>query len=127
MKNFVLIYDLKEEEAQDQFRKEFVKKYPHFETEYNNNMIYYGFSAREVPEVQDNLHEILQKLKIGQDDYIAVFYKRKEEPDVLKREMIIGSSSLIETKTNKIPAEVFNGTINDLLAVKFDKVKSMQG
>ena len=126
MKNYVLIYNLENEDAQKVFREEFVKRYPHFQTEYNNNIIYYGFAARELPEVHDNLHDILQRLQIGQNDYVAIFYKRKDEPDVLKREMMLGSASLIESKTDKIPAEVFEGTVNRLLSLNFVKLKSMQ-
>jgi hypothetical protein len=127
MKNYVLIYAIENEEAQEIFRREFVKRYPHFQTEYNNNVIYYGFSARELPEVHDNLHDILQRLSIGQNDYVAVYYTKKGDDDVLMREMMLGSASLVETKIGKIPADVFEDTVNKLLSINFNKLKSMQG
>jgi hypothetical protein len=76
---------------------------------------YFAFAAKELTAVQDTLQDIMDHLKLTDDDYIALYYTREEEPDEIKRLMIFGKSYQSEKDLSRLNED----TIAELLEFNF--------
>jgi len=123
MNNFVMIYHLEDENANDLFMGKIIKKYPHYQAQKHEHLLYICFEEKNIAKVNDEIHYMLQKLNINQSDYVAIYYRREENDDI-KQYMVLGSDSLIEGQTNKISGDMHTRTIDELLGVNFMKIKS---
>ena len=114
-----MIYNIADNTSSEEFLISFNKKFPRNTADEVNGITYYGFTAKTLPAVQDTLYDTLQNLNIGRADYVAVYYSRTEEPDVIKRQMIMGSDDLANNAEARISTTLLENTLQDLLSHNF--------
>lgn len=89
-----------------------------------DSLQYFGFAGREQPEVVDKLNTILNRFGIGTKDFVALFYARKEDPDTIKRLMLIGHDNLVETKVKNVSTDAHRNSLTKLLTFNYANEKS---
>lgn len=123
MENYVLFYHFDSKEAMGNFKKEIVKAFPLNMEESTEPVTYFAFAARELPAIQDKVNTIIDIMSVGDEDFVALYYMKEEDPDVIKRLMLLGPSGYIENeleKRNLVP-KVHVQTLTALL--KYDFIK----
>lgn len=124
MKNYVLMYNLADENSEKLLQKELQNKFPRNNTFMEAGLRYFSFAARELPGVQDDIQVIMDRLNLTEPDYIALFYIREEEPDNINRVMIFGTSNQIDTVLKKVSNTIHTNVLTDLMEIDFVKMKS---
>jgi hypothetical protein len=119
MKNYVIIYAISDQNSMQLFLENLKRKFSRNKIQEGNNRLYFGFAERDLPGVKGVLQESMDMLVLDEDDYIALYYTREEEPDEINRLMIFGTSQNVETDLKKIPINVHENTLTDLLEFDF--------
>lgn len=123
MTNYIIISHLTSRDDAALFDKEIKSRFPRHKEENTDEIRYFGFAARNRADVEDQLQEILHNIGIGNEDYVALYYAKEENPDKITRVMVLGHDELIETDIQKIKPEDHVDTLSRLL--NFDFVKAM--
>jgi len=118
------MYNLGDENSEKLLQKELQNKFPRNNTFIEAGLRYFSFAARELPGVQDDLQVIMDRLTLSEPDYIALFYTREEEPDIINRLMIFGTSNQIDTVLKKVSNTIHTNVLSDLMEIDFVKMKS---
>jgi len=119
MKSYVIIYNISDQGSEQLFLEDLKRKFPRNKIQQENNKRYFCFAERELPGVQDALQESMDNLNLDEDDYIALYYIREEEPDSINRLMVFGTSQNIENDLNHIPRKTHDMTLAELLEFDF--------
>lgn len=96
MRNFVMLYRFNDRVSEDQFQNFMQAVYPQFKVDNYEGIFYYGFPAKNLPEVKDQLYDKIQNIPFGSDDYVALYFKRDENGDDIQQNMVIGNAALLE-------------------------------
>ena len=121
MRNFIIIYNFSDEASNKNFEKEIKETWPEHKIEEYQEVEYFAFPARELPEIEDKLSTILHNFGIGTKDYVALYYTRPEQPDEINRVMVLGHDEYIETDIEKVPVKDHQETLAELLEFDFMK------
>jgi hypothetical protein len=123
MNNFVIFYRFRSQESGNVFLESIEKTFPRHLIYKLGGIDYFLLSAKMIAEVQDKVNDIFDILDIRDDDYVAIYYTREEEPDDIKRLMMLGHSELIDEDL-KNGGTVFTRTLSELLEYDFTKQKA---
>lgn len=121
MNNYVLLYHFEDKPTEDRFENEINNEFRRHRVEENGEFKYFGFAAREEPGVVDKLNTILNPMGMGMKDYVALYHSKEENPDKIKRTMLMGHDSLVETKVGNMSFDAHRNSLTKLL--DFDYVK----
>ena len=122
MENYVLLYHFSDQGSEKFFEKEINDHFDRHKTEENGDFRYFGFADQEEPEVVDKLNNVLNRIGIGTEDYVALYHSRDADPEKIKRTMLLGHDDLVETKVEK---KGFDAHLNHLTKLlDFDYVKA---
>ena len=91
--------------------------------EIRNNIPYFAFAARDLAGVEDNIKAMLDQIDINDSDYVALYYIREENPEKIKRLMLLGSASLAEDNLTVISSAEHENLLNDLFNIDFIKLR----
>jgi hypothetical protein len=134
MNNYVVLYRFGNPEVERAFAEKLNAEFPECRTEDVNQMHYYAFASRQQPMVEDQLKRIILHTQhtlgdqnIGDEDYVALYYARQEDTDIIKRSMLLGPDSLVEADENNIPAGNHVDTLTGLLEYNFLKNRPAGG
>ena len=122
MDNYVLLYHFEDKDSHKFFEKEINNRFARHITEENGEFKYFGFAEREEPGVVDKLNNILNRVGIGTKDYVALYSSHEEDHDDIKRRMLIGHDSLVETDVENMSFDAHRNSLTKLL--DFDYVKA---
>jgi hypothetical protein len=122
MENYVLLYHFEDDGSEQQFENKINNTFWRHQTEDNQEFKYFGFADREEPGVVDKLNTILHPIGLGTKDYVALYHAREEDNDNIKRRMLAGHDSLIETKVEKKGFDAHRNSLTKLL--NYDYVKA---
>lgn len=122
MENYVLLYHFDDKVTQQQFENKIKGTFPRHQTEENQGFTYFGFADREEPGVVDKVETIIHPMVLGTNDYVALYYTRNDNDDQIKRRMVFGSASLVETKVENKGFDAHRNSMTKLL--NFDYVKA---
>lgn len=105
MNNYVMIYRLSDGDT-EQFTHDLETTFSNNLKENSDEIQYFGFSGQEQPEVEDKVGNLLHRYGLADNDYVALYYTRPEQPDQIMRHMIIGHDTYLtnhmeEEKTGK--------------------------
>ncbi len=123
MNNFVILYRFRSQESGNVFLESIEKIFPRHLIYKLGGIEYFLLSAKMIAEVQDKVNDIFDVLDIRDDDYVAIFYTREEEPDDIKRLMMLGHAELIDEDL-KNGGTVLTRTLSELLEYDFTKQKA---
>lgn len=123
MINYVLNYKFQNYEIASDFLKILTKKYQENHMEIRNNIPYFAFAARDLAGVEDNIKAMLDQIDINDSDYVALYYIREENPEKIKRLMLLGSASLAEDNLTVISSAEHENLLNDLFNIDFIKLR----
>lgn len=123
MNNFVILYRFRSQESGNVFLESIEKIFPRHLIYKLGGIEYFLLIAKMIAEVQDKVNDIFDILDIRDDDYVAIYYTREEEPDDIKRLMMLGHSELIDEDL-KNGGTVFTRTLSELLEYDFTKQKA---
>ena len=121
MRNYVLIYNLLNKQSENDFINQIKIKFPKHKSVKENNLNYFSFAGYKLPSVKDTLQMIMDSLSLEEPDYIALFYTREEEPDIINRLMIFGTSNIVENDLKKISQTIHERVLGELLDIDFIK------
>lgn len=122
MENYVLIYHFGDKANQQQFENKIYGSFPRHQTEENQGVTYFGFADREEPGVVDKVETIIHPMRLGTEDFVALYYTRNGNDDQIKRRMIFGSASLVDSKMEDKGFDAHRNSLTKLL--DFDYVKA---
>ena len=122
MENYVLLYHFDDNGTQEFFENKINDEFWRHRVEENGEFRYFGFADREEPGVVDKLNTILNRVGIGTKDYVALYHSREEDPDQIKRTMLIGHDDLVETDVENMSFDAHRNSLTKLL--DFDYVKA---
>lgn len=117
----MLIYNLSNESSEKELLRQLKTKFTKHKTASENDIKYFNFAERKLPGVQDAIQEIMDGLTLNDSDYIALFYTREEEPDVINRLMVFGTSNLIDNDLKNISQTNQDRILGELLEYDFLK------
>lgn len=123
MDNYVLLYHFDDQAAGNRFEDQLNNEFWRHQVEENGEFKYFGFAAREEPEVVDKLNTILNPMDMGTKDYVALYYGKAENPDKIKRNMLFGSDNLVETKVEKMSFDAHRNSLTKLLDFDYAKAQ----
>jgi hypothetical protein len=121
MKNYVLLYHFEDQGTANRFENQINQEFRRHQVEENGEFRYFGFADREEPGVVDKLNTILNPMGMGMKDYVALYHSKDENPDKIKRTMLLGHDSLVETKVENMSFDAHRNSLTKLL--DFDYVK----
>ncbi len=122
MDNYVLLYHFEDKGAEGRFERQINQEFRRHQVEENGEFRYFGFADREEPGVVDKLNAILNPMGMGMKDYVALYHAKDENPDEIKRTMLRGHDSLVETKVEKLSFDAHRNSLTKLL--DFDYMKA---
>jgi hypothetical protein len=123
MRNFVLAYRFRNEEAHELFTRFLVEKFPEYRFEDNDFFTYFGCMARHTAEVDGFVNEFITKVPLSEGDYVAQYYIREEAPDDINQMMLFGPSRYIENDLQKVSRNAHDLTIEDLITFDYKKLR----
>lgn len=123
MDNYVLLYHFEDKDSEKHFEERVNNEFSRHRVEENDGFKYFGFAARQEPEVVDKINSILDPLApaIGTKDYVALYFSREGDPDKIKREMVLGHDSLVETKVERVSFDSHRNSLTRLLDHDFTR------
>lgn len=124
MRNYVLMHHLSNEDTERNFLNELKKKFPKSRMVNESGFRYFSFAERNLPGVHDALQESMDGMTFEDTDYIALFYTREEEPDIINRLMIFGRDNRVDNELKRISRTTHENILTDLLEFDFIKPKS---
>ncbi|MFN3402694.1 MAG: hypothetical protein ACK40G_01285 [Cytophagaceae bacterium] len=98
MESFVVIYRFNDIIASENFEKGLKDAFPLHDAQVVNGIYYFALTARNLPEIESKINVILDRVPVGDTDYVAVYYDRKEDSDEIKRAMVLGTSQYIDNE-----------------------------
>ncbi|MBO9700500.1 MAG: hypothetical protein J7604_09855 [Sporocytophaga sp.] len=123
MNNFVIIYRFRSPESGNVFLESIEKTFPRHLNYNFGGIQYFLLSSKLIAEVQDKINDIFDNLDIRDDDYVAIYYSREEDPDDIKRLMMLGHADLIDEDL-KNGGTILDRTLSELLEYDFNKQKA---
>jgi hypothetical protein len=124
MKNYVLICNINDKNSEADLLNKVEELFPKHRRQLENGITFLSFAHRQLPEVMDKIRGIMDSLTIQDNDYIAIYYTRKEEPDLINRVMLVGTDSQAETTINgHMSSTVYENVLKDLFEFNFEKDK----
>jgi hypothetical protein len=121
MENYVLLYHFEDQGTANRFENQINQEFRRHQVEENGEFRYFGFADKEEPGVVDKLNTILNPMGMGMKDYVALYHSKDENPDKIKRTMLLGHDSLVETKVENMSFDAHRNSLTKLL--DFDYVK----
>lgn len=119
MTNYIIISHFNEDQDQESFEKKVKDNFPRYHEENTEEIRYLALSSRNQAGVEDKIKEILNEYGISDDEYVALYYSRPENPDEIQRAMILGHDHLIESDIQQIKPEDHVDTLSRLLNHEF--------
>lgn len=119
MTNYIIISHFNEDQDQHSFEKKVKDNFPRFHEENTEEIRYLALSSRNQAGVEDKIKEILNEYGISDDEYVALYYSRPENPDEIQRAMILGHDHLIESDIQQVKPEDHVDTLSRLLNHEF--------
>ncbi|MDF9794805.1 hypothetical protein OKW21_000068 [Catalinimonas alkaloidigena] len=119
MTNYIIISHFNEEQDQASFEKKIKESFPRYHEENTEEIRYLALSSRNQAGVEDKIKEILNEYGISDDEYVALYYSRPENPDEIQRSMILGHDHLIENDIQQVKPEDHVDTLSRLLNHEF--------
>ncbi|MFA0961260.1 hypothetical protein AB9P05_05615 [Roseivirga sp. BDSF3-8] len=128
MNNYVMIYRLSDGDT-EQFKHDLEETFNENLQEESENIRYFGFTAREQPEVEDKVGNIIHRYGLSEDDYVALYYTRPEQPDQIMRHMIVGHDTYLSDhmEEEKAGKEEHTDRLSRLLNYDFIKARTRTG
>ncbi|WP_028978494.1 hypothetical protein [Sporocytophaga myxococcoides] len=123
MNNFVILCRFRSPESGNLFLDSLKKIFPKHLIYNFGGIEYFLLASKMIAEVQDKVNDIFDILDIRDDDYVAIYYSREEEPDDIKRLMMLGHAELIDEDL-KNGGTVLARTLTELLDYDFSKEKA---
>lgn len=124
MENYVLLYHFEDEGTANRFENQINQEFRRHQVEENGEFRYFGFADREEPGVVDKLNTILNPMGMGMKDYVALYHSKDENPDKIKRTMLLGHDSLVETKVENMSFDAHRNSLTKLLDFDYAKDQS---
>lgn len=121
MDNFVLIYHFPEENEEVEFKKRLVKEFHKNKTDQNDYFYYFGFSGKNLAEVEDKITDILHDFNIGTKEYVALYYSKPDSQGSINRSMLLGHDDLLKTDLQKFSKDTHMTFVEDLLDAEYVK------
>lgn len=121
MNNFVLIYHFPDEKDEMEFRNRLEKVFPKNKFDQNDYFCYFGFSGKNLAEVEDTITDILHYFGVGTKEYVSLYYSRPENPEKISRSMLLGRDALLENDLKHISKDTHMTYIEDLLDADYVK------
>jgi hypothetical protein len=119
MRNFVINYKFERKNGSVDFFNMLKKAFPEHEVEVRHDFPFFAFAARSLPEIQDKVKALVDKIPTGDEDWVVVFYTKDVEPEKIKRDILFGTGNMLENVLTK-EQENF---LTDLLSIDFVKQK----
>jgi hypothetical protein len=119
MTNYIIISHFDNEQDQESFEKKVKENFSRYHEEQNDELRYLALSSRNQAGVEDKIKEILNEFGIGSEEYVALYYSKPENPDEIKRAMLLGHDTLIESDIQQIKPEDHIDTLSRLLNHEF--------
>ncbi|MEK6482245.1 hypothetical protein WJR50_32195 [Catalinimonas sp. 4WD22] len=119
MTNYIIISHFNEDQDQESFEKKVKDNFPRYHEENTEEIRYLALSSRNQAGVEDKIKEILNEYGISDDEYVALYYSRPENPDEIQRAMILGHDHLIESDIQQVKPEDHVDTLSRLLNHEF--------
>ena len=126
MTNYVTIYNFSDPAVSSTFALEIEKQFPYNKTEAGKNLTYFAFAARKEPEVEDRLRHLLNESQLSDDDFVALYFSGKKDPDEIKRVIVVGSENVAEAQLQKVPEAEHHNKLIDLLDSDIAQQKGQQ-
>lgn len=123
MTNYILIFKIKEQRDAVNFIEAMKAEYPDNRLEIRHDIPYLAFAARDLPEVEENVVTMIKDIGIANTDYVALYYVKEEDPDKIKRLMILGPSDLAEQDLTAISTAEHENLLSDMLDIDFMKLR----
>jgi len=123
MTNYIIISHFKNEEEQESFEQKIKSAFPRYHEENNDEIRYLALSSKNQAGVEDKIKEILSQYGVSDDEYVALYYSRPENPDEIQRVMLLGHDYLIESDIQNIKPEDHVDTLSRLLNHEFFEEK----
>ena len=120
-----MIYRLSDDDT-GQFKKDLESTFSENLQEESENIRYFGFTAREQPEVEDKVGDLIHRYGLSDEDYVALYYTRPEKPDQIMRHMIIGHDHYLtdHMEQEKAGTEEHTDRLSRLLDYDFIKART---
>lgn len=125
MKNYVVMFRLINRDTDNAFRRGIQLSFPDFTIEKVENYEFIAFRSRQLPAVVDKIDSLIEDLTLSSKDFIALFYRKEDEPDVIKRLMLVGPSRFVENENQKlhISQSAMDLILTDLLNFRFELIR----
>ncbi len=122
-----MLYHFDKEETKKEFEKSFKKQYPRNREDQSNGLRYIGFTERAEPAAVDNVNTILTSMGMGREgffglnDYVALYFTRDKEPDVVKRQLLIGTEEMVDAGAEHKTSDPHRSSIKRLLEYDYSQ------
>lgn len=123
-----MIYRLSDGDTEE-FKKDLETTFSDNLQEENENIRYFGFAGHEQPQVEDKVGDLIHRYGLGEEDYVALYYTRPENPDQIMRHMIIGHDHYLtdHIEQEKAGKEEHTDRLSRLLDYDFIKARTQPG
>ncbi|GAB3814859.1 hypothetical protein [Pontibacter rugosus] len=127
MENFVLLYHFDKQEKQQQFEQSLKKEFPKHREDHSNGLKYFGFSEKAEPGAVDKVSTILTTMGMGREgfyglnDFVALYFTRDKEPDVVKRQLLIGTKEMVDPGAEDNTNDAHRSSIKRLLEYNYQQ------
>lgn len=122
MKNYVLICNIADKNSEERLLQQVQDLFPQHRRVVENKLTFISFATRHLPEVMDKIRVIMDGLTIQDNDYVAILYTRKEEPDLVNQVLLVGTDSQVENDINNhMSSTVYENILMDLFDFDFSK------
>ncbi|WMJ72782.1 hypothetical protein RCC89_06340 [Cytophagaceae bacterium ABcell3] len=115
MRNFVVVYRFRDQEAEKAFTRFLIDKYPEHRKEKSDLTCYLGIPARHPEEVNQHVNEAVDKIDRSEGDYVGLYFTRGTGSGNVKQEMLYGNSSYLENDLEKVTRNFHDLTVFELL------------
>lgn len=119
-----MLYHFEDKDSVDFFENAIQKEFRRHEIEENDGFKYFGFADKRDPGVVGKLNTILNNIGIGTKDFAALYYSREEDPEKIKRVMLVGHDSLVDSRVKDISFDSHRNSLTKLLNFDFANASS---
>ena len=123
MTNYILIYKIADRPNALNFIRDLKGTYPDNRLEVRHDIPYFAFAAKNLPEVEENVVSIIKNVGVANTDYVALYYIKEEEPEKIKRLMILGPSDIAEQNMTNISSAEHENLLSDMFDIDFMKLR----
>jgi hypothetical protein len=123
MRNFVIQYRFENSKGTELFKNLLESNYDRLRKQSTEEYTYYLIAEFNLPALADSLGDINDRFMkeglLSDGDYIAVYFIDGAEPDLIKREMVLGKDYYLENDMKKAYLPQHDAVLNDLLSFDF--------